>query len=65
MIQKESYGFNTFVGVRVGKIQEKTNPTEGSKNVADMLTRGNTPLELAEDSEWQLGPRFLKEEEQR
>ena len=68
MIQKESYGFNTFVGVRVGEIQEKTNPTdwywvEGSKNVADMLTRGNTPLELAEDSEWQLGPRFLKEEE--
>ena len=45
MIQKESYGFNAFAGVRVGEIRGKTNPTdwywvEGSKNVADMLTRG-------------------------
>ena len=26
MIQKESYGFNTFVAVRVGEIQDHTNP---------------------------------------
>ena len=26
MVQKESYGFNTFVAVRIGEIQEKTDP---------------------------------------
>ena len=65
MIQKESYGFATFVAVRVGEIQQTTDPTqwywvEGSLNGADCLTRGKHPAELGEDSEWQTGPEFLK-----
>ena len=28
MIQKDSYGFNTFVAVRIGEIQENTNPND-------------------------------------
>ena len=69
MIQKESYGFNTFAGVRVGEIQEGTNPSdwywiEGSNNVADMLTRGKIWDELKEGSSWQVGPLFLQEDEE-
>ena len=48
MVRKESYGFNTFVAVRIGEIQENTNPRnwywiEGKNNIADWLTRGKTP----------------------
>ena len=48
MIQKESYGFNTFAATRVGEIQQNTNPddwywTESKNNIADSLTRGETP----------------------
>ena len=40
MIQKESYGFNTYATVRVGEIQEATAPgdwywVDGQKNIAD------------------------------
>ena len=53
MIQKDSYGFNTFAAVRIGKIQEKTNPkdwVESKNNISDWLTRGKTPKDLCEDS---------------
>ena len=66
MIQKESYGFNTFTGVRVGEIQEKTRKeewfwVEGSLNVADMISRGIAAKELS--GIWQPGPHFLREPE--
>ena len=64
MIQRESYGFNTFVAVRIGEIQESTNLkdwywVEGKHNVADWLTRGKTPKELNENSVWQKGAELL------
>ena len=45
MIRKESYGFNTFAGLRVGEIQSKTSydawkHIPSSENIADILTRG-------------------------
>ena len=68
-IQKESYGFNTFVGVRVGEIQSKTNREEwywieGSKNIADIISRGKPVCDIGPDSEWQCGPPFLQEKEE-
>ena len=65
MIQKESYGFNTFIDVRIGEIQE-TDPTswywvDGDLNIADWLTRGNKkPSDLGANSIWQQGPQFLQ-----
>ena len=51
MIQKESYGFNTFVAVRAGEIQLNTQKeywflVESSENVADMISRGADPDDL-------------------
>ena len=65
MISKESYGFNTYAANRIGEIQQETNPSEwvwtaGSLNIADWLTRGKSPRELGQDSQWQNGPEFLK-----
>ena len=65
MINKASYGFNTFVANRIGEIQQATSPHEwiwinGKINVADILTRGCTPNELDENSIWQNGPQFLQ-----
>ena len=65
MIQKESYGFNTFVATRIGEIQRGTQPTdwywiEGSMNIADWITRGKSPSEIGSNSEWQIGPTFLE-----
>ena len=66
MISKESYGFNTFAGNRLGEIQTLSKPKEwrwvaGKPwiNVADLITRGTAPSELKEDSIWQKGPKFL------
>ena len=64
MIRRDSYGFNTFVAVRVGEIQELTNINNwfwiaGTLNIADWITRGKLPLELNSDI-WQFGPEFLK-----
>ena len=64
MIQRESYGFNTFTSTRIGEIQEGSNPNEwywvsGSNNVADLITRGETPSNLNLNSKWQNGPEFL------
>ena len=64
MIQKESYGFNTFVGVRIGEIQDITEKhdwywVESSQNIADIISRGAKAAEIGEGSAWQGGPDFL------
>ena len=46
MIQKESYGFTTFVAVHVAEIQGHTNPQnwywiDPKSNIADWITRGH------------------------
>ena len=56
MLQKDSYGFNTFNGVRVGEIQTTEDQRDfyliaGGKNIADLLSRGSTPNKLLEHSE--------------
>ena len=53
MIQKESYGFSTFSALRIGEIQEETQPkdwywVEGKENPADMTTRGTNRKKLAQ-----------------
>ena len=64
-IQKDSYGYQTFFANRIGEIQ-KAGPVdswrwvEGKDNIADPITRGASPEELAEGSVWQEGPGFLK-----
>lgn len=68
MIQKESYGFNTYAAVRVGEIQEATAPSDwywldGQKNIADWTTRAKKPQDISENSSWQQGPEFLQLDE--
>ena len=68
MIDKESYGFNTFIAKRIGEIHQETSPKEwvwvsGKQNIADILTRGCKPEEMNEDSTWQTGPTFLERPE--
>ena len=65
MIQKDSYGFKTYVGVRVAEIQRGTNTCDwywidGEENIADATTRVQKPSFLGEDGLWQNGPEFLK-----
>ena len=69
MINKDSYGYNTFAANRIGEIQQNTSPEEwawvsGKLNIADIITRGANPEEIGNDSEWQQGPNFLKQNEQ-
>ena len=69
MIRKESYGFNTFAGLRVGEIQSKTSydawkHIPSSENIADVLTRGALPSVLGPESVWQKGPEWLTLEEE-
>nr|XP_017209463.2 uncharacterized protein LOC108181536 [Danio rerio] len=63
-IQRESYGYKTFFANRIGEIQGITKAQEwwwipGPQNIADVITRGASPQNLDESSEWQNGPRFL------
>lgn len=65
MVQKESYGFNTFAATRIGEIQDGTSIEDwywvtSGKNIADWLTRGKAPNEIDLNSAWQKGPDFLK-----
>ena len=65
MIQKESYGFNTFAGLRVGEIQELSDAgrwywVDGKFNIADWTTRPKRPSEITKNSIWQQGPDFLR-----
>ena len=64
MIQKDSYGFNTFAGLRVGEIQQKTVVGDwihipSKENIADVLTKGVPPNQLGPGSIWQTGPSWL------
>ena len=68
MLPKESYGFNTFVGLRVAEIQQKTNYEDwhhvpSKSNIADILTKGAPPNMLGINSEWQNGPAWLSLDE--
>ena len=68
MIQKESYGFKTFAGVRIGEIQQSTEKkqwywTESENNTSDWITRPKHPEELHANSDWQRGPSWLHLEE--
>ena len=65
MVQKDSYLYNTYCGVRIAEIQELTDTKDWywirtEDNIADWLTRGKSPSELIEQSRWQTGPTFLK-----
>ncbi|CAL9701094.1 unnamed protein product [Knipowitschia caucasica] len=67
-IQKDSYGYQTFFSNRIGEIQlagpvEDWRWVDGNLNISDIVTRGATPEELDEKSEWQQGPEFLKSPE--
>lgn len=64
MINKDSYGFNTFVAVRVGEIQQSTKPDQwywidGEHNIADWVSRGKCPGDLGPNSAWQRGYEFM------
>ena len=66
MINKQSYGFNTFTAVRIREIQEFTYVEDwywidSSKNIADWITGGKHLSELNAHSIWQTGPIFLQE----
>ena len=68
MILKESYGFNTFAGLRVAEIQKKTDVAAwyhiaSKENIADILTKGANPVCLGQGSIWQSGPVWLTGEE--
>ena len=65
MINKESYGFNTFAANRIGEIHRNTTKEnwywiEGGLNIADITTRGCRASELNSNSVWQNGPDFLR-----
>ena len=69
MLQKQSYGFQSYVAVRVGEMQEGTQLKdwywiESCLNIADCLTRGNIPSALGKGSVWQDGPQFLQHNEE-
>lgn len=60
-IQKESYGYQTFFSNRIGEIQmagpvDDWRWVDGYLNISDIVTRGATPEELDEESEWQQAP---------
>ena len=62
-IQKESRGFVTFVGTKIGECQRKSNPSEWwwgprEHNPADMTTRV-TPAEQLNEPKWQTGAEYL------
>ena len=63
-IQRESYGFGSFVATKIAEIQNKSEPIEWwwvatSENPADMVTRPTRPSQIGPASMWQRGPKFL------
>ena len=65
-IHRDSYGYQTFFANRVGEIQKAGSLEDwwwipGDVNIADIMTRGATPEDLNEVSEWQNGPYFLRQ----
>ena len=68
MIKKDSYGFNTFAGLRVAEIQQKSDVSSwrhlpSSENISDILTRGARTEMIAQGSVWQCGPAWLIKDE--
>ncbi|XP_048579702.1 uncharacterized protein LOC125560998 [Nematostella vectensis] len=66
MINKTSTRFKVYEGVRVGEIQAATDGDMScwawmsrKDNTADWLTRGRSPKDLHEDSDWWKGPPIL------
>ena len=66
MINKTSTRFKVYEGVRIGEIQAATSGDmscwawmSGHHNPADWLTRGRTPEELNQESDWWKGPPIL------
>ena len=48
MMHKESYGFNTYAGLRIAELQRKTDIRDwhhipSGENIADILTKGSAP----------------------
>ncbi|XP_068236976.1 uncharacterized protein [Palaemon carinicauda] len=63
-IQKESYGFGTFVATRIAEVQSKSDPNEwwwiaSGLNPADLLTRPQDPLNVGVVYSWKYGPEFM------
>ena len=68
MLAKDSYGFNTFFGLRVAEVQQRTSYDDwkhipSATNISDILTKGAPPNLLGPQSVWQNGPSWLKREE--
>ena len=68
MLKKDTYGYKTFVALRVGEIQSQTESDQwywidGKLNVADIITRGDANCDEDTLSQWKNGPSFLKSEE--
>ena len=68
MIRRESYGFNTYAGLRIAEIQKKTSADDwyhipSRENIADILTKGVNPGKLGPDSVWQSGPKWLVDDQ--
>ena len=66
MVNKSSYGFDTFEANRLGEIQQLTSKEEwiwvpGTLNIADLVTRGCPPENLGMDCPWQNGVEVFKE----
>ena len=66
MINKTSTRFKVYEGVLLGEIQAATDGDmscwvwmSGKNNTADWLTRGRSPQDLDEESEWCNGPAIL------
>ncbi|XP_070532963.1 uncharacterized protein [Ptychodera flava] len=63
-IRNRSRKFKPFVANRVGEIQTSTNPEQWryvptKENPADLVTRGVTAVDLADEDLWWNGPEFL------
>ena len=65
-IAKDSSALKEYMGNRVSEIRRHSDPSQwyharSADNIADLGTRmGATVEDLSEDSEWQLGPRWLR-----
>jgi len=69
MLNKVSTRFKLYEGVRIGEIQGACGGdmsnwawVSGKNNPADLLTRGCTPDDLANTSQWWNGPSLLQED---
>ena len=63
MLAKDSYGFNTFVGLCVAEVQQTSYKDwmhiPSSSNISDLLTKRVPSHVLGPSSEWQNGPSWL------